>query len=393
MEGQVVKNAIATNAAVTDYWMSQWVTDSVANRPLIKRDLESRRWKDAGGKSLCCMSNIYKRPGTPAIICGSGPSLDDDYASLRKFKGVIVAAMSNAPNLLAHGIIPDFICCVDAHKNVSRQLESSFLKIPREHPLSLWREKTWLVTHPMIHFSLLPKWPKECHRTYFRPMQLGDVFFEKIMGLMYPELEIAFLNAGCVTNTCLEVADFLGCNPIGFLGADMAYIDGRERCSSWTWDDKANAFVRQPDKPVQTKHLIRYTEDGLYTTEEMLAYKQNFFLIHRVDMCQLVNLSRGIITKEEIPGCTVEEFVSSSSEDLLKKFSRTREDIVKNADAVLQKHGMKVTTLEDGKLRVEVPNAPKPGEPTLIPSTQVPVQGRKINYFFQKRVPPPEVKT
>jgi len=113
MEGEKLLNPVATNLGVINWWMPQWVENMIRNRPLIEHDIKDKKQR-YGTLATACLSTMEKRPGTPAIICGAGPSLDGGIEALKRFKGIIIAAMSITPNLISNGIFPDIAIARDA---------------------------------------------------------------------------------------------------------------------------------------------------------------------------------------------------------------------------------------------------------------------------------------
>jgi hypothetical protein len=150
-----------------------------------------------------------KLESIPAIICGAGPSLQKNITLLKTLsKRAIIFAGSSALNALgAAGIQPHLGAGIDPNqmqeerlKNV-KNLHFPFLYRNRMYPKALH-----LVTGPKLYV------------TGSGGYEIAD-WFEKKFGI-----EGKYIEEGRnVVNFCLEAAHQMGCNPIIFVGMDLAF--------------------------------------------------------------------------------------------------------------------------------------------------------------------------
>jgi hypothetical protein len=169
--------------------------------------------------------------GTPAVIVSAGPSLDKNIHDLRgcEDRVLILSTDTALKPLLAAGIDPHFVLTGDpSHANYlhvkgapSRQAllvaeATSFPGVFRE-----FEEKT--ITCIFENSSL---------------RSLSDLLGNK-----------GTIRAwGSVATMALDFALLLGCNPIAFIGQDLAHTDGRIYCSGTYFDAEWFAGIISPEQ-------------------------------------------------------------------------------------------------------------------------------------------------
>ena len=291
MEGEILADMSSRNDQTIAHWMPYWTRNMMVNFPVINRQAKRHTkelWKGTSTYNNISVNSIPRLPLVPGLILGSGPSLDDALPFIKDFPGVVICGSSQLKACCSTGRDPDFLVCLDSNKNILQDIR--------------WGNKEWpdttLVTHPSIDPSVLRYWKWDVK--YFRPLQLQDPFFDKYYPLFYPFIEIAFLNAGCTINCELELANFLGIFPVVLAGVDFGFPDRRARHTRFEWED--GEWVKKPDSPIQTRFGLHVAKNGVPTTEEMITYKQNLFLVARTDIAQIYTSSRGIIREEETCG-------------------------------------------------------------------------------------------
>ena len=142
----------------------------------------------------------------PAILVSTGPSLAKNIHHLitAQDKAVVIAVGQALRVLLAYDITPDFICTVD------------FGKVNMGHFEGLMDSGVPLVTNNRAYAPLLKAWqgPKFVAAT---PV---PGFEHMATGILTNK---GFIEAGgSVAHLCFGLAKLLGCNPIIFVGQDLA---------------------------------------------------------------------------------------------------------------------------------------------------------------------------
>lgn len=152
-----------------------------------------------------------KFKGIPAIICGAGPSLEKQIDKLGNLKdhALIFAGGSSLNGILAKNVLPHFGAGIDPNPTQLERLDASqAAKVP-----FFYRSRMLVEASKKIRGQ----------RLYISGVGGYDVadFYEKKL-----DLESEFLDEGHnVVNFCTEVAVRMGCNPIIYVGMDLAFTD------------------------------------------------------------------------------------------------------------------------------------------------------------------------
>jgi hypothetical protein len=339
------------NSGVLRSWIQRWVQASYANYDQIEKELV----RDKKGYSL--LKHQAKHVGEPAIIIGAGMSLKRLIPLLKDWEGVIFAPESMASTLTYYGHQPEYICLFDAGQTAW----DLFLKGYN------WKGST-LITHPsvdpkviecwkwdkiyylMMHFSKLTAKIEQEGKSLIeierdvKNQLLGFDFFENILPMVYEMIGASIMNAGCVINNAIEVANFMGFGPLFLCGVDYGFKDWINRFpsvhkvkgrlfSKWVKDEIGYLIHEVEGKEIgdcPAGREIIISDNGIPTTDEQAEYKLALMCVYKLDRPQLFDCSDGIIT--ELPKLNIEEVVKKNGRGFEKQY-RTNEDIIRNADA------------------------------------------------------------
>lgn len=148
--------------------------------------------------------------GVPGFIVAAGPSLSHNVATLKAAEGraVIIAVDTALRVLLSHDIRPDLVIAFDGGAANYRHFQGlTYDEIP-------------LVYDPMVY----PAIPGE-HRGQQWVMETpSNLFMAWLRGVLGSVGLI--LSGGSIATAALDLAVKLGCNPVAFVGQDLAYRDG-----------------------------------------------------------------------------------------------------------------------------------------------------------------------
>lgn len=151
--------------------------------------------------------------GIPAIICGAGPSLTAQIPQLKALKSrALIFGGGSALNALAKGgLVPHFGAGIDPNAEQAERLkDTQGIDVPFFYRLRIFPEALKLVKGQKLYI----------------PGAGGyDVaeWFEKRASIDTLELD----EGHNVVNFCTEIALRMGCNPIIYVGVDLAYTGGR----------------------------------------------------------------------------------------------------------------------------------------------------------------------
>lgn len=154
-----------------------------------------------------------KFKGTPAVICGAGPSLDKQLAKLKHLKDkAFVVAGGSSLNALSHaGIMPHFSAALDPNAEQAIRIKTNGAEnMPFFYRNRVFQEALELIKGPRLYI------------TGSGGYDISD-YFENELGI-----ENEFIDEGHnVINFLCEIATRLGCSPIIFVGLDLAYTNNK----------------------------------------------------------------------------------------------------------------------------------------------------------------------
>ena len=181
------------------------------------------------------LQNLHDNPGRvqsmekcpkekgPAIIIGSGSSLDFFAPKLKDWKGGIICSTSQASTLIYHGRTPEYIVCMDPRVAVV-DLE---LDIPDFGDASL-------LAHPSIPFQYVDKWITRAKGPIYlaRIMEPSYDWYTHHLGQGYPWVNHVVLPM--IDSVAAEIgfATWLGYSPLYLVGVDY----GGPRFQRWDYD-------------------------------------------------------------------------------------------------------------------------------------------------------------
>lgn len=267
--------------------------NAVQNYEQIKYDMQS----SDGASVLEKYENAYS--GKPAIVLGSGASLDKSLPLLKDWKGLIFGGPTQAKYCEEMGVKIDFLLSFDPWRDSKRSMG------PHKHTYNYK-----LITHACIDPFLLSNWKSE--RYYYQiavpalPFQLDNatmtwkefidkykpppdvhvkhyfkdsyiLFHQDILRRLYgdwnPEmrggLRPNMYSVGCTPNQCVVIAHWMGCEPIFLVGVDNCYLAGKGSALRYSWDDEKGWISGRSPLP----EYIRVSDQKLPTSAEFISYK------------------------------------------------------------------------------------------------------------------------
>lgn len=215
------------------------------------------------------LKDRYK--GYPAVIVSAGPSLRKNKHLLAEIAGraVIVAVQTTLQPLLEMGVEPHFVTSLDYHTICTRFFE----KLP-----------------PGLRTELVAeaKATSEIFRLNPGPLSLvGSDFAEHMlheMAIRKPMLQ----SGATVAHLAYYLCEYLGCDPIIFVGQDLGFSDGLCYTPGTSYEDvwrpELSRFctveMKQWEQIARDRPILRQIPDQqgrpMYTEERLFAYLQQF---------------------------------------------------------------------------------------------------------------------
>jgi antitoxin component YwqK of YwqJK toxin-antitoxin module len=225
----------------------------------------------------------------PAIICGAGPSLENNIELLKTLSDrAIIFAGGSALNVInAYGLTPHFGVGIDPNpEQYHRFLTNHTFHIPFFYRSRMAYQALQLIPGPKIYvagsYSLLAAW------------------FEEQLNIYLPKID----EGHNVVNFCTEIARFLGCHPIIYVGMDLAFTQIKTYASGIAthplWLGKSNPYQHQKDQQLITVQgidgqAIQTKWDWMAESDWLSQYAR------RHADTQMINASEGGLGFSSIP--------------------------------------------------------------------------------------------
>lgn len=243
------------------------------------------------------MAEKFKK--VPALIIAAGPSLDKNINQIHRAVGrsVIFAVDTVLPSLLKHGIKPDFVTSIDYQ-------ELTYEKMAGVASDPLCREINLICTS-----SVTPVIPKNLPvRNVFWAF-LNSAFDKWISGSLGGKMTST--GAGTVAHLNLISAKTMGCDPVIFVGQDLAFSDNRDHSSNVVLTNKESmeTMIRDEQDILWVKGV---NGSDVTTTRAFLSYKVIFE--------KMIESSEGIFINSTEGGAEIKGAESMPLADAIDRF-------------------------------------------------------------------------
>lgn len=182
-------------------------------------------------KSACASKLFGQYRNVPAIVCGSGPSLEKQIPLLKEYQNqaLIIAAGSAITALSTHGITPHLSSAFGPSLLQERvMLKHQAFQTPLIYQNRLNYRVSWAAQNPLLLLNKPESYP------------LADWLGE----ILQIQEEGTTLGGVSISNFCASLAKDLGCNPIIFIGCDMAFTEQKVYSSGVLTKGQKDAYSK-----------------------------------------------------------------------------------------------------------------------------------------------------
>lgn len=253
-------------------------------------------------KKLEDLADQFK--GVPALIIAAGPSLDKNIDQIKNAvgKAILISVDTALPSLLKHGITPNFLTSID-YKELTYEKISGSASNPAVREINLICT-SWVT-------GVVPKrFPAKNVFWAFNDNPLENWINISLGG------KLAIPGAGTVAHLNFIAAQIMGCNPVIFVGQDLAFSNSKGHSSDVVLSNDENT-KKVLDKGQDIMWVPGVVEPKVPTNRQMFGYKHMFE--------QLIKTSKGktIINSTE-GGALIEGAENMSLEKAIDRFCKAR---------------------------------------------------------------------
>ena len=199
---------VRANAQARRQFAPRYLLNSIRNIPAI-----------VTGRDVRALTDAYK--GLPAIVAGAGPSLDNAIPQLQELQGraLLIACDTALRPLLHAGIAPQLVVALDPSTANARH----FLQLPE-------CQDTWLVAESALDPAATSVF--DGRTFWFRVANHHPWPWLNEQGIDVGTIDVW----GSVLTGAFQVACLAGCDPVVFVGADLAYSRNRPYARGTTYE-------------------------------------------------------------------------------------------------------------------------------------------------------------
>nr|NJM04382.1 DUF115 domain-containing protein [Desulfobacula sp.] len=229
-------------------------------------------------KKLEDLSGRFK--GLPALIIAAGPSLDKNIELVAKATGkaVIISVDTALPNLLNHGIRPDFVTSIDYN-------ELTYEKISGSASNPACRRVNLICTSWVAH-KVAKQFPANIIFWAFNNNPLENWINILLGGRM------SIAGAGTVAHLNYISAITMGCDPIIFVGQDLAFSERKGHSSNVVLS--SNEITKKTlDSGQDIMWVKGVSEPKVATNRQMHGYRRVFEKLIEGSGVKVINSTEG----------------------------------------------------------------------------------------------------
>ncbi|MBU3142338.1 motility associated factor glycosyltransferase family protein [Clostridium sp. CF012] len=205
------------------------------------------------GYTINTLKDSFK--SVPAIIVSAGPSLDKNIGKVKELqdKFIIICGARTLKPLLKNGVKPDFIFIIDPVDTNMKFFENV---TEYDVPLVFIGVANYKAVHNHMGKKIY------CKNSY------TEGYSETLLGKNMDSL----FQGGSVAHPCTDLAVYMGCEPVVFIGQDLAYTNGKTHASIANLED----FNIEKDS-IKNDIYVKDIYGGMVVTDKPMDYYRKRF--------------------------------------------------------------------------------------------------------------------
>lgn len=268
-------------------------------------------------------SGLFEKfKNVPAIICGAGPSIEKNIEVLKTLgdRALIFAGGSALNVLNSYGMTPHFGLGIDPNpEQVHRLLTNNAFYLPFFYRNRMTHQAFQIIQGPRLYVpgstQPLPNW------------------FENKLNMPSPEMDEGYN----VVNFCTEIAGRMGCNPIIYVGLDLAYSTTQNYASGITihpnWLGRSDPYA-----PEAHEQLIRRVGiEGKEVITKWMWLAESIWISHYAanhSEIKVINATEGGIGLPSIPDVPLALVAAEHLTKTYDLFTRIQGEIQNNKNSL-----------------------------------------------------------
>jgi hypothetical protein len=270
-------------------------------------------------------------PKGPAIITGSGPSLDSLDGVIDKWGGAVFCSMGNqVSTVVKYGGKPTHILNFDSQLAMDEVVDLPIKKDVK------------ILTHPGIHPEVNAYF-KNNQMYWYRVYTPNDPGVSKLVRVAYDFIHPTHFPFSCAISGQTAFAHYMGYDPLIFVGCDYAFTETQARFTEWTCKKKGRKLqwsVNQPRTPEEdSKNVpLMQTKMGKLTHYIHQFYAKTTMGVYWLDGPNIIDCSDGLLNGL-LPKHRIQDVVASQGRSIPETDLMTQDQIREHIGPWLAKKG------------------------------------------------------
>lgn len=249
VDGQMILHKSSVEALPSNFEQVKFILEEFKMHQqsfLSSRALLAENFRENLKHYDACVDILFNQYcNVPLILVSAGPSLDKNKHILKQLRGkaIILAVGKAARTLINVDVRPDILIITDPSRKIYKQINGLELDIP-------------LIALSTCGQEVLKYYKGFKYIALQKGFDLAEQYAER-------NKKRLIQTGGSVATAALDIAIQMGCNPIVFIGQDLAYTDGKSHCSEASFKAVNSSLLRS---------ISGYNVEEVYTTKALHSY-------------------------------------------------------------------------------------------------------------------------